>query len=121
MNDLDIPIEQNPMIFLCTLSSGRISFDVQVVSCEIALSHGGKDGDPDPASVVQAMRKHARPIDPEKGPNSVDDAPAAELLMAFARATQRVEQAGKTGGERPSSTPPTAASPATSQRTPGSA
>ncbi len=121
MNDLDIQPEDNPMLFRCTLPSvGRVQFDFQIVACEVALGHRG-EGQPDPALIVAAMRKHATPMDPEKAPTAIEQAHAAELLMAFSRAGQVVEQAGKHGGSRPGSQPAMAADPRSSHQRNGSA
>lgn len=119
MNDLDLKPDDNPMLMRCTLSSGRVEFDFQIVACEIALSHRG-EGEPDPQVVVQAMRRHVKSLEAEKSPLAAEDASGAELLMAFARASQAVSAAGKTGGERPVSHAGTAAdSPASTHPKPG--
>jgi hypothetical protein len=85
-----MPIEltenDDPMLFAVSLPNGRLVFQFNEVTATLQAINGGQN--PGVPELARAMREASRTADVAK------DATDAQLFAAYARAAQRVEQAG---------------------------
>lgn len=88
---IDLDKISNPFEFTALIGETRISFDLKVVGCDVALSTA-KGQEPDAQTVVAAMRRN---IVTEGDRETLD---GARLFLAFMRASEAANSAGKNAG-----------------------
>lgn len=84
---IELTDSDDPLLFAITLPAGRLVFQVnEIVATTQGFASG--NGNPTVADIVRAMREGSRTQEVAK--NATD----AQLFAAYARAAQRMEQAG---------------------------
>lgn len=84
---IELTEDDDPLLFAVTIPAGRLVFQFNEVTATLQAIMGGNE-QPGMAELARAMRESCR------SPQVAKEATDAQLFAAYARAAQRVEQAG---------------------------